>query len=72
MLQTKSPGIIYVDFLAEASISGRDKQLHPTEYCGMQLLIPAWVTWFRRHSLHILCSQVAYHYTKATMAYQMR
>ena len=28
----------------EAGISGMDKRLHPTEYCGMQLLIPAWGT----------------------------
>ena len=25
-----------------ASISGMDMKLHPPEYCGMQLLIPAW------------------------------
>ena len=37
----------------EAGISGRDKWLHPTEYCGMQLLIPAWVMRFWHQNPHI-------------------
>ena len=36
-----------------ASISGMDKQLHPTEYCGMQVSIPAWNTCFWLQSPHI-------------------
>ena len=41
----------------EAGISDRDKQLHPTEYCGVQLLIPAWNTGFWRQSCHIMCGR---------------
>ena len=38
---------------SEAGISGRDKQQHPTVFCGMQLLIPAWDTCFWWQSPHI-------------------
>ena len=37
----------------EAGISGRDKLLHPTEYCGMQLPIPAWDTSIWHQSPHM-------------------
>ena len=46
------PGIWSYDMKTlapEACISGRDKWLHPTVFCGMQLLIPAW------ESLYIGC-----------------
>ena len=36
--------------MLEASVPGRDKYLHPTENCGMQLLIPAWDTCFWHQS----------------------
>ena len=39
--------------LPEACISSRDKWLHPTEYCGMQLHIPGRVTCFWQQSPHI-------------------
>ena len=38
----------------EAGISGKDKQLHATEYCRMQLLIPSWDTCFWHHNPHII------------------
>ena len=44
----------------EAGISARDKQSHPTEYCGMQLLISVWDTsfWYQRPLLCISYSPV--------------
>ena len=38
----------------EAGISGRDKKLHPTVFCGMQLFIPAWDTCFWHQSPQIM------------------
>ena len=52
--QIKNMPIYYMKTLAtEAVISGRDKWLHPTEYCGMQLQIPVWDTCFWHRSPHI-------------------
>ena len=41
--------------LPEAGISGGDKLLHPTVFCGMQLLIPAWDPCFWQQGSHIWC-----------------
>ena len=43
----------------EAGISGRDKELHPTVFCGMQLLIPAWDNGFWCQSLHAKCQSIS-------------
>ena len=40
-------------FKHKACISGRNKQFHPTLFCGMQLLILAWATCFWHQSHHI-------------------
>ena len=36
--------------MSEAAVSGLDKWLHPTVFCGMQLLIHAWDTCLWRQS----------------------
>ena len=37
----------------ETGISGMDKYLHPTKFCGKQFLIPALDTYFWRQRPHI-------------------
>ena len=51
--------------MLKAGISNRDKLMHPTEYSGMQLFIPAWDTcfWYQRtyiscHVIYFLCFSV--------------
>ena len=41
--------------LPEAGILSRDKYLHPTKYCGMQLLIPAWDTYMNENKSFFCC-----------------
>ena len=47
-------------FMPEVGISGMDKLLHPTDYCGMQLLIHAWDTFFWHQSSHVCCQYVGF------------
>ena len=37
-----------------AGVSGRDRWLHPTVFCGMQMLVRAWDACFWRQSPHML------------------
>ena len=47
----------------EAGISSRDKLLHPTEYCGMQLFTSAWYTCFWRQSHEKVMNDIIYRRT---------
>ena len=54
MINSSSVRIVYMrTLLPEAGISGKDKLMHPTEYCGMQLLITAWDICFLHQSPYI-------------------
>ena len=56
------------NLVSEAGISYRDKQLHPTVFCGMQLLDPVWHTCFWHqspHLIHSMCSYWTRHWSKS-------